>query len=423
MPSRSALISFLIVSAALTASPWAYILTAGWPVSGDLIFYANCLKEFSAQLWAGDVYPRWLTGADGGLGSPVFLFFGPLIFYIASLFAWLAPFDPNGFARLLIVMALGLFVGGITCYRWLRCLMERQRAEEGALLYIALLYAVNCLHTGIAVPQLWGGALFPFLLEAAFGIKYFRWRAVPKFAAAIALLCFAHMPSLVLFIAVPIVFAGRNFLPAIVACALGLGMAGLYLVPALANTPFIAAEAYFGGQDSYRQAAMAARSWAGILLVGVPVVALYVALPAPKRSVAQPDMRFWLVVMMCMMLMMSPLSRPLWDHIALLQTVRYPFRFTMGMLPGLVYIVSCWLPQVRRTRCVFALLAMGVAGGAMLDARSVFYDFFNYYEEKPPVAALLDQSLITPPEYETWWMQESGVHIHLSMPQQWICRP
>src|SRR3954463_8301416 len=70
-----------------------------WPISGDFLFYATALKAFSAQLWSGELYPRWLTEVSAGYGSPVFLFYAPLPFYVGSLFQFMAGWDTYGFYR------------------------------------------------------------------------------------------------------------------------------------------------------------------------------------------------------------------------------------------------------------------------------------------------------------------------------------
>src|SRR5882762_6415994 len=44
------------------------------------------LDQFAEQLRHGVLYPRWLPLSHGGLGSPVFYYYPPLAFYLASIF-------------------------------------------------------------------------------------------------------------------------------------------------------------------------------------------------------------------------------------------------------------------------------------------------------------------------------------------------
>src|SRR5882672_9647668 len=57
-------------------------------VSHHALWYIH----FSTQLWAGDLYPRWLMGMNEGLGSPVFYYYPPVPFFLTSLFK---PFFPG----------------------------------------------------------------------------------------------------------------------------------------------------------------------------------------------------------------------------------------------------------------------------------------------------------------------------------------
>src|SRR5205823_5152692 len=46
--------------------------------SDDTLAHARWYIQFSEQLWAGDLYPRWLVGMNDGLGSPVFFYYPPV---------------------------------------------------------------------------------------------------------------------------------------------------------------------------------------------------------------------------------------------------------------------------------------------------------------------------------------------------------
>ena len=57
------------LSAAVTL-PLCLLVATKWPQSLDFAFYSLALDQFSAQVWAGEWYPRWLTDVNAGLGSP-----------------------------------------------------------------------------------------------------------------------------------------------------------------------------------------------------------------------------------------------------------------------------------------------------------------------------------------------------------------
>src|SRR5712692_1268397 len=43
---------------------------------------------FLEDLRSGSFYPRWLASVNGGEGSPVFVFYGPLFSYVTAAFSW-----------------------------------------------------------------------------------------------------------------------------------------------------------------------------------------------------------------------------------------------------------------------------------------------------------------------------------------------
>src|ERR1700719_3063107 len=57
---------------------------------GDLIhlFWA---KHFSDQLREGNLFPQWLLHMNSGLGSPTFYFYGPVSYYLTSIFFLVLP--------------------------------------------------------------------------------------------------------------------------------------------------------------------------------------------------------------------------------------------------------------------------------------------------------------------------------------------
>src|SRR5215472_15010344 len=50
----------------------------GFPFFGDdSAIHTLWYTSFSHQLWSGELYPRWLVGMNGGLGSPAFFYYPP----------------------------------------------------------------------------------------------------------------------------------------------------------------------------------------------------------------------------------------------------------------------------------------------------------------------------------------------------------
>jgi hypothetical protein len=170
------------------AAAWLLVATK-WPQSLDFAFYSLALDQFSAQVWAGEWYPRWLTDVNAGLGSPAFLFYSPGIYWLGSAFEWLAPRDPHGFGRLVLLLQLGLVAAGLSAHRWLRRHWSALEARRAALAYAACPYLALKVYSSFGVAELWAIACLPLLLIASERSMFWG------LAAGYAALALIHLPS------------------------------------------------------------------------------------------------------------------------------------------------------------------------------------------------------------------------------------
>ncbi len=98
------------------------------------------LDAFSRQLLSGDLYPRWLVDLNEGTGSPVFFFYGPLPFYLASICAWLFGSTSPTMIQLAIAESLFVTASGLSFYLLARKHVPIGQATAAALLYMWLPY-------------------------------------------------------------------------------------------------------------------------------------------------------------------------------------------------------------------------------------------------------------------------------------------
>jgi uncharacterized membrane protein len=80
---------------------------------GDLRWHITWIQHFSEQIREGIVYPRWLAGTNFGYGSPTFVFYPPLVYYIASFFKLIGL---NSEQAISTVFSLGIFLIGSAFY-------------------------------------------------------------------------------------------------------------------------------------------------------------------------------------------------------------------------------------------------------------------------------------------------------------------
>jgi hypothetical protein len=210
--------------------------------------------QFTAEIARGNLYPRWLPLSNAGLGSPAFYYYPPLAFYVAAVFG-LAGFST--YASVIGTFGASFTLSGIAAWHWLR---ERSAAHPllGGLLFMAAPYHLFDFTRRGALAESFAIAFIPLV---ALGLQRIANGRSPVLAAvAYAAMIGAHLPlallASVLLIA-PYALWHRRRLPAFAAAvAIGIGLAAIYLMPALLL------ERYRDGAMLYRNDYLQPAYWA-----------------------------------------------------------------------------------------------------------------------------------------------------------------
>ena len=200
--------------------------------------------QFTAEIRRGTLYPRWLPQSHGGLGSPTFYFYPPIGFYIAAIFGLGGA--PT-YASILLAFATALAASGAAMFHWLKDWTERPLL--GACFYMVAPYHLCDFYYRGALAEYCAFALIPLV---TLGIKRCaEGRGITLLALSYAALIMTHLPvalltSLLLIAPYSLLLARkagvRATLPRIApALALGIGIAAIYLLPALNLQDYIAA--------------------------------------------------------------------------------------------------------------------------------------------------------------------------------------
>lgn len=195
------------------------------------------VDQFARELAHGTLYPRWLPLSHGGLGSPVFYYYPPLAFYVASLFV-LAGL--GNFQALVATFFVANLMSGVGVYLWLRD--RTSRALAGALLFMIAPYHLFDFYERGAISEVVATACVPFVLLGIRRMLDGRRSASAGTAIAYAALILSHLPlallaSLFLFAPYALLETRGALRPlAKVGSALALGvlLAAIYLLPAYA---------------------------------------------------------------------------------------------------------------------------------------------------------------------------------------------
>jgi uncharacterized membrane protein len=303
--------------------------------------------QFTTELARGILYPRWLPLANGGAGAPAFYFYPPLAFYVSGLLGLLMP----TYWSIIATFGIALMLSGYTMLAWLR---GTKQPLLGALLFMAAPYHVlDCYGRG-AQAEFFAIALLPLV---ALGLRRSGEGRPALLAFAYAGLILAHLPLALLtslFLIVPYCAWRRQVRAFVLPVALGIAMAAVYLVPALALSDYRHTELLWADPQ------FQARNWslifpregpvegmrkvfAAILLLSfVPIAALWFARQRIEAGYAA----------VCCVIAAGVVPA-LWA-LPLLRDVQFPFR----MLPLIEFAIATGAASVALSRRNVILLAL-----------------------------------------------------------------
>ncbi|MBI3651054.1 MAG: YfhO family protein [Acidobacteria bacterium] len=322
-------------------------------------------KEFIYELGQGNLYPRWLSGAYGGRGSPILVYYPPLPFYAAALF-YVGIRDP--LLSLYWGCWLGLLVSGITMYGYSRTLLSHRESLLAAAFYMTAHYHLFDFYQRMAQHEFWAFAWVPLLLYGINrGSLTNQWSAFFIIAAAYALLLMTHLPTalmitLVLPIYVLILTRKARPLARIAAgLMLGVGMAAIFLLPFLLEREYLKAlgskapNQYFHAGFLFENLGQAFRqipfpsngSFNLFLLAGDWLAVGFLALLIICTVVVwRSDYRrnhalvgLWVITIFSL-LMTTRLTTPLWRLLPQVKNIQFPIRWFSLVSVGVALLVA-----------------------------------------------------------------------------------
>ena len=339
--------------------------------------------QFAAQFRTGILYPRWLPDSFDGLGGPAFYFYPPVAFWLDGLVS-LITFDVTSVSyRLSISSLILLWASGLSMHAWLKAEgVSRQTALYGALAYLAAPYHVLDHYYRGAYAEFAAYVVLP-LVALSIGKIADRQRFGPiMLAGTYAALPMTHLPTSLLFsvTALPMFVLYRAWrlgtaqaaIGMLVRCGLasflGLGIAAVYLVPALTLQGWIPVDTFW--VDAYRTdiwflftperwpeptEMMRLIAWfaAAYALASLGVIALL----ARRRGVTadRQEAIFWAVVCLVCLVLMSGAVPWFWK-LPSIAKVQYPWRF-MSIVEFAAITALCLAVREAPARQAFYLAA------------------------------------------------------------------
>ena len=234
-------VSILLVSRQFTDSRFASC------VIDDSILQMSWVQQFSRSLQEGTLVPRWLPDSNGGYGSPVFVFYSPLVYYVTAPLVWLTQ---SVVLSMKLVRLVGLFLSGLAMYYFASSLGGRKTGLATALVYVALPFHVLDVSYWSLYAGTWAWIWFPLILHGArlmFSTPSSRILS-PVFVLSYGALVLTHLLSAYLFSFVIVAYCLclsdrssvlRNLSKACANAFASLALVAFYLLPAIYEQRFV----------------------------------------------------------------------------------------------------------------------------------------------------------------------------------------
>jgi hypothetical protein len=351
--------------------------------------------QFADQFRSGIIYPRWLTDSYDGLGGSAFYFYPPIAFWVDALLS-VATFNalPVPY-RLSLSSFVLLWASGIAMHAWLKTKTTSPRAAlYGSVAYMAAPYHLLDHYYRGAYAEFAAYAVLPLVMLSVRQIADRRRFGPVLLACTYAALPMAHLPTALLIsvTALPMYVLYRGwrigaakpaagfFVRCALGGALGLGLAAIYLVPALALQEWIQAETFwvpFYRVESWflltpdrwprpidmMQIIASFAAACGIAAIGVVAVMARSGTQRWWRS----ETTFWAAVCIVCLLLIAGVLPWFWQ-IPFVAKVQFPWRL-MIVVEFAVITALCLMPWPVRSRAmsyifIAAIIALvpGVAG-------------------------------------------------------------
>lgn len=352
-------------------------------------------EQFSSSLSSGILYPRWSPDLNAGSGSPSFVFYPPLTFYVYSFF----DFFVNDIPR---AMSLGLFLGMLLSGFFMYLLGLKLFSKASALIasfgYMLMSYHVIDLLYRSALAEFWAFVWLPLIVYFLVGIKDNPQRGSLGLGLSYALLVLTHLPTAFIFTFIIIAYCLYDYLAersidrlryAMGGLALGLGLSAVYLLPVVferrwVDIAYLVRANYYDisnnflfSKTSTDPGLIKLLSIAGTISVVPSLIYIVAFYKDQTRSIFS----FFAYASALSFVLTLGISLPLWRYLPGLKTIQFSFRLLSVVSFSSALIAGRMINEITRKHVVyttaFVLLANTIVSIWVIDQ---YYSFFSESE-------------------------------------------
>jgi uncharacterized membrane protein len=321
----------------------------------DFDFHLESWLEVLRQWHQGVLYPHWAASANYGAGEPRFVFYPPLSWMMGALLGATLPWAWTPLAFTLLALA----AMGATCFHMAKEWMPEDHAAIAACLYVVNPYVLFVAYERTAYGELLAAIWIPLIFLYGLRCK----PALPQLALVIAALWLTNAPGAVMgcyALALLVLWtsiAERRWSllgRAATGTALGLGLSGFYLVPAIYEQRWVEITRAIGSgmrvEDSFlfghtgeafHDQVLHTASWIAVALLSLTAIAAVAFLRGKRNRVPHvpilgrgiedaPSLSKALIVLAVVItILLLPFSDPIWHHLPELKFLQFPWRWLL----------------------------------------------------------------------------------------------
>ncbi|HZV60100.1 MAG TPA: 6-pyruvoyl-tetrahydropterin synthase-related protein [Candidatus Eremiobacteraceae bacterium] len=352
----------------------------------DFEFHAASWMDVASQWKDGIFYPHWTKWTNHGFGEPRFIFYPPASWLLGAALSLLVSWNHVP----VVIIILSQTFAGLSAFGLVRRMVDEKYAIFAAVCYAANPNALLMVYFRSDYAELWACAFFPLvvlcslelgdLLKSRTRLKY---RALILFALSLAAVWLSNAPAgvIVSYSAAGLflwaALSQRKWKPLLhggAALALGLGIAGFYLLPAAYEQKWVnISQALSTGlspienflftkvADAEHTAFNAIASTIALGLLVVTALAAATVKYQNYRKANNTSQKTWTALMVLAAaagLLMFPITIVIWQHLPKLRFVQFPWRF-MSIL-SVCY--ACLVAGAMARRFAWLWLSVVIAG-------------------------------------------------------------
>ena len=377
----------------------------GLPYAHDIIFHIFQADQFDRSIHEGFFYPRWVPDFNNGYGSPSFVFYSPLGYYLVSA---VRLFTPSLTIAMIAAIWLGFFLSGVTMFVTTNKMFGGAGSVLPAVIYQILPFHLWDIYIRGTLAEFFAFIWFPLII--LFMQKTIESRnkmAIVGLSLSYAGLILTHLVSGFIFslvIAACFIYSyfrlrdKKPLIRTLCSLGLGLGLSAVYLLPVVFERKFVQIEYIVtcpvGNYKknflfTWDKVQTVLRNFYLPVHIGVLLeVALFIFVVLLMRknkerlSNGQP-LNFFVFLFFAAFFLTTPLSRPIWDIAPGFPFLQFPWRwipmmdlalcFLLGFLFSFGYMSSLGSVKLKRI-VIYFLIALSLISFVTISQSRVIPD-------------------------------------------------